>query len=216
MIAMTNTEPKKALYRRAIFLELFTLGYNTLEGLISVLLGVLAGSVALVGFGLDSGIEVLSGFVILWRFTRKERDAQHAQQLERRAVLLIGLSFFVLGAYVGWEVLSKLISQEHAEASWGGIILAIASLIIMPWLAKQKKRTALQLNSRSLASDSTQTSLCAYLSAVLLLGLVLNALLGWWWADPVASWGIVGMMVKEGWENIEVARGRKESCCDSC
>jgi divalent metal cation (Fe/Co/Zn/Cd) transporter len=216
-IQLISPAKRKLLHRRAVRLELFTVGYNTLEGIISVLLGLLAGSVALVGFGLDSAVEVLSGLVILWRFTRKERDAEHAERLERRSVLLVGLSFFVLAAYVGWEAVTKVFGQEQAEASWGGIALAILSLLIMPWLARQKKRTAFQLNSRSLSSDATQTSLCAYLSAVLLVGLVLNALFGWWWADPVVSLGIVGWMVKEGWENIEVARGRKEGgCCDEC
>lgn len=202
------------LRRRALRLEYFTVGYNLLEGIVSVALGLLAGSVALVGFGLDSGVEVLSALVLLWRLTRKEETDEQAERLERRAVLFVGFSFWILAAYIGWEAVSKLVGQERPEASWGGIILAVASLMIMPFLAQQKKKVATQLNSRALAADAVETLACSWLSVVLLGGLLLNAFFGWWWADPVASLGIVLFLLKEGWEGVQVGTGREEiDCC---
>jgi divalent metal cation (Fe/Co/Zn/Cd) transporter len=134
--------------------------------------------------------------------------------LERRAVLLVGISFVLLAAYISWEAVSKLLSQEQPQVSWSGIGLAALSLVVMPLLAARKKRVALQLNSRALAADATETLTCSWLSAVLLGGLLLNALFGWWWADPVASLGIVLFLLKEGWEGIQVGRGKEAlDCC---
>jgi divalent metal cation (Fe/Co/Zn/Cd) transporter len=215
MIQVTSLENTTRLRRQALRLEWFTIGYNVLEGLVALVLGGIASSIALVGFGLDSGVEVLAAVVLLWRLTRKERDEEHAARLERRAVLLVGLSFWVLGTYISWQSIDKLLSGEQPQVSWGGIGLALLSLLVMPWLARQKRKVAVQLDSRALSSESAQTEICAYLSAVLLGGLLLNALFGWWWADPVVSLGIVALMLKEGWENIEVWRGRKECGC-SC
>ncbi len=217
MIQLISPRTQALLRKRALRLEIFTVGYNLLEGIFSILLGVVAASVALISFGLDSGIEVLAALVLLWRLTRKENDAAHARQLERRAVLLVGISFLVLALYIIWEATSKIIGEAEPQTSWGGILLAVSSLIVMPLLAARKKKVAASLKSWSLASEATQTSLCAYLSAVLLGGLLLNALLGWWWADPLASLVIVALMVKEGWDNIQVGLGRKEgSCCSQC
>ncbi len=148
---------RATLQRRALRLEYFTVGYNLLEGIISVGLGIVAGSVALIGFGLDSGVEVLSALVLLWRLTRQAETDEQAERLERRAVLFVGVSFFILAAYVGWQAVDKIISQERPAVSWGGIVLALASVIIMPWLAAQKKKVALIMNSRALLADSTET-----------------------------------------------------------
>jgi divalent metal cation (Fe/Co/Zn/Cd) transporter len=217
MLQVMTSNTRMQLRRKALGLAWFTVVYNFIEGLIAVSLGTVADSIALVGFGLDSGVEVLAALVIVWRFTRIEKDANHAEKLEKRAVLLVGISFFVLAFYIGWQSISKLLVAHEPEASLGGIILAVTSLIVMPVLAAEKRKVAVKLNSRSLASESTQTQMCSYLSAVLLLGLTLNLLFSWWWADPTASLVIVVMMVKEGWENVEVVRGRKEGgCCSSC
>lgn len=217
LVQLTSPKKRTQLKRQAVWLESGTVGYNVLEGIVAVTLGSLASSVALVSFGIDSAVEVMASLVLLWRLTRQEKDAAHAAQLERRAVLLVGISFLVLAIYIAWHSIESLLGGVEASPSWGGIGLAIASLIVMPWLASQKKKVAKQLNSRALSSEANQTSLCAYLSAVLLGGLLLNALFQWWWADPLVSLVIVGMMVKEGWENIEVWRGRKEGgCCASC
>lgn len=212
MIQLVSPSRRKALQKDALKFEFFTIGYNILEGIIAVSLGLYAGSIALLSFGFDSGVEVMASFILVWRLTRHERDAEHTRQLERRAVLLVGISFWILGSFIGWQALEKLITQEAASPSWGGIILAIASIIVMPWLAHRKKKIAAQLESRALSSEANQTSLCAYLSAALLIGLTLNMLFGWWWADPVTSLVIVAVMFKEGYENLEVWRGKKDSC----
>ena len=213
-LAEQKRENPAGLRQTALRLEYFTVGYNFLEGIFSVGLGILASSVALIGFGLDSGIEVLSALVLLWRLTRKEESNEHAERLERRAVLFVGLSFMVLAIYIGWQAIEKLLNQAQPEASWAGIALTFTSLLVMPWLAFRKKKVAAQIKSRALAADATETMACVWLSVVTLGGLLLNALFGWWWADPVASLGIVFFLVKEGWEGIQVGTGREElDCC---
>ncbi len=183
--------------RRAIRLEWFTVAWNALEALVAIVAGVVAGSIALIGFGLDSVIETASGMTLLWRFKQTSLAEEHA---ERRAVRLVALTFFGLAAYVAWEAVHKLATREAPAQSIPGIILAAVSLLVMPVLARGKLRVARELNSRALAADSKETLACAYLSFTLLAGLLANALLGWWWADPAAALGIVFFLVREGLE----------------
>lgn len=184
------------LRRRAASLAYFTIAYNTAEGVIAVLAGLAAGSVALLSFGLDSGIEVLSAVAISWQFAGR---GARAQEREQRTLRLIAVAFAALAAYVVFESLSNLWSGEEADSSAVGIGLAVSSLIVMPLLTVAKRRTGRALGSASVLADSTQTLLCTYLSAVLLVGLVLNAAWGWAWADPVAGLVIAGLAAKEAW-----------------
>lgn len=162
--------------RRGRTLEYLTIGWNSLEAVVAIGAGLIAGSIALVGFGIDSVIESLSGTVLLWRL----RDDERGEQRERLALKLVGISFLALAAYVGFDAVKALIMREPPEASYIGIALAALSLIVMPLLARAKRKVAANLNSRAMKADSRQTDLCAYLSAILLIGLALNALFGWW------------------------------------
>lgn len=185
-------------------LEYVTLGWNLLEAAVAVGAGVLAGSIALVGFGVDSLIESLSGAILLWRLQSHEAD----ERREQLALRLVGASFLVLAAYVAFEAVKSLYLRELPETSIVGIVLAALSLIVMPLLARAKRKVAARLESRALHADSRQTNLCAYLSAILLGGLGLNALVGWWWADPVAALIMVPIIAREG---VEALRG--DDCC---
>ena len=189
-----------SLTKRALRLEWFTVSWNVLEAAVAIAAGVVANSIALVGFGLDSVIETASAVILLWRL---KQTGEAGEAAERRAVRLVGVSFFVLAAYVTWEAVSSLMLRETPQASLPGMILAAASLIVMPLLGRAKLRLAREMGSRALAADSQETMACAYLSATLLGGLLANALLGWWWADPVAALGIVLFLVREGWEAFE-------------
>ncbi len=170
---------RKKLGRRAQLLAGASVSYNLVEAVVAISAGSVAGSVALVGFGLDSVVEVASGLIILWQFRHPLPETR-----ERRALRLIALSFFGLAAYVGFESVRGLLGQHESDTSGIGIGLAIASLIVMPLLSYAQRRTGKALNSNAVVADSTQTLLCTYLSAVLLIGLLLNATLGWYWADP--------------------------------
>jgi divalent metal cation (Fe/Co/Zn/Cd) transporter len=188
-------------------LEYFTIGWNLLEGIISIGAGIGTGSIALVGFGFDSLIEVSSGAALLWRL---HLDApEKRERAERIALKLVGASFLLLAAYVIFDSVKSLVKRESPEASYIGIAIAALSLVVMPLLARAKRRVAVKLSSRALHADSRQTDICTYLSAILLGGLGLNALFGWWWADSIAALVMVPIIVKEG---IEAIRG--ENCCD--
>ena len=188
-----------SLQLKALYLSYFTVGYNLLEALASLLAGYLAGSIALVGFGLDSLVESLSGGVMIWRF-RQHRDLSPAaeERIERQAVKIVGWTFLALGAYVLYESLEKLIYREIPSPSLLGIIIALVSLIVMPGLYWLKYRTGKLLQSRSLMADSKQTLACAWLSLALLVGLGLNYLYGIWQADPLIGLVVVGFLLKEG------------------
>lgn len=175
------------------------------EAGIAITAGIIAGSVALVGFGADSVIESLSGLVLLWRLQSHEVD----ERRERLALRFVGVCFLILAAYVAFDAAHSLMRRETPEASLVGIVLSVASLIIMPLLARAKRRVAARLDSAALAADSRQTDLCAFLSAILLGGLLLNATLGWWWADPVAALIMVPIILNEG---LKALRG--EACTD--
>lgn len=191
-------------------LNVATLAYNLLEGLIAFGAGVFAGSIALVGFGLDSFIEVAASLTALWRL-RAERDPTRREHAERVSLRLIGVLFLALATYVGIDATRALLRQEEPRESTAGIVIAALSVIVMPVLARAKRRVALQLGSGALAAESQQTSLCAYLSAILLAGLILNGVVGWWWADPAAALIMVPIIAREGLEGL---RGR--SACDDC
>ncbi len=199
----TRAERARHLGRR---LEYFTLGWNVLEAVVAIGAGWLAGSIALVGFGVDSLIECTSGAVLLWRLA----SPAHEESRERLAAKLVGASLFLLAAYVCFEALKSLVAGEPPEASIAGIVLSVASLIVMPLLARAKRRVAADLGSHAMVADSRQTDICAYLSAILLGGLTLNALLGWWWADPAAALVMVPIIAREG---LEAWRGE---LCEEC
>lgn len=194
---------RQRLGRRAQLLAGASVTYNVVEAVIAVTAGVVAGSVALVGFGLDSVVEVSSGLVILWQFRHRMPASR-----ERTALRLMAFSFFALAAYVGVESVRALVGGREPDSSTVGIVLAALSLAIMPFLSWAQRRTGRALGSNAVVADGTQTLLCTYLSAVLLVGLVLNATVGWSWADPVAGLVIAAVAVREG-----RAAWRGEGCC---
>jgi len=196
---------RRQLGRRAQLLAAASVGYNLLEALVAITAGIVAGSVALVGFGLDSIVEVSSGLIILWQFRHHMPESR-----ERQALRLMALSFFALAAYVSVESTRSLLGGHEPDGSPVGIALATASLVIMPFLSWAQRRTGRSLGSNAVVADSTQTLLCTYLSAVLLAGLVLNATLGWAWADPIAGLVIAAVAVREG-----LAAWRGEGCACS-
>ncbi|HXH50529.1 MAG TPA: cation transporter [Terriglobia bacterium] len=202
-------EKRRPQLQRGILLEYLTIGWNIIEGFVAVGSGAASGSIALIGFGVDSFIETSSGGILLWRLGA-ERRGNDAEKVERIALKLVGLSFLLLAAYVAFDSIKSLLEREAPERSMVGIAIAALSLIVMPWLAYAKRRTAGRLSSASLHADSRQSALCAWLSAILLGGLLLNALLGWWWADPVAALAMVPIIVNEGREAL------KGQACSDC
>jgi divalent metal cation (Fe/Co/Zn/Cd) transporter len=195
-------EPMRTVaVRRGIKLEYLTVAWNALEAALAIATGVMAGSVALVGFGFESVIEVASGGVLLWRLrTDNQHDAR--ERRETKALRLVGICFLVLAAYIAIEAAESLVSRHAPKTTYLGVAIAVASMVVMPLLARGKRRVAAGLGSRALEADSRQTSICAYLSVILLAGLVLNGWLGWWWSDPVAALGMVPLVVKEGFEGL--------------
>jgi len=196
--------------RRGVLLEWFTIIYNSLEGLIALAAGFLSGSIALVGFGFDSAIEVTSGAALLWRLGG-DASERTRERHEAAALRIVGVCFLVLALYVSYDALQSLVSREAPRRSLPGIVLAAASLIVMPLLSRAKRRVAAHIASAALTADARQTQLCTYLSGILLCGLVLNASLGWWWADPVAALAMVPIIAREGRDAL---RGR--TCCAAC
>jgi divalent metal cation (Fe/Co/Zn/Cd) transporter len=202
MAGGAGTTRTDGLRRRGLALAGLTIAWNMVEAVVAVSAGLVAGSIALVGFGFDSMVEVLSAWVVVWQF-RGELRGGYDEERERRALRLIGVTFFVLAAYVSFEALRDLFFVDsEADESTIGIALAALSLAVMPLLAWAKKRTADELPSPTLRADATETLLCAWLSLALLAGLVLNAAGGWWWADPLAALVIAGLAVHEGLEAI--------------
>jgi len=199
---------RQAVARRGKQLEYFTIAWNSLEGVVAVVAGALAGSISLVGFGIDSFIEVTSGGVLLWRMS-VDADQRKRERREKLSLRIVGVCFLALAAYVGYESISDLVSKKPPEHSIPGIILACVSLVVMPILSRAKKKVGTELGSAAMHADAKQTDFCVYLSAILLLGLVLNAALGWWWADPVSALIMVPLIAKEG---VEAMNG--ETCCD--
>jgi divalent metal cation (Fe/Co/Zn/Cd) transporter len=191
--------------RRARLLALLGIGWHVVEAAIAILAGLAASSIALIGFGADSLVEAFAGFIVLWRFARTRATSEQA---ERRAQQLIAVSFYVIGAYVAIEAIRSLAVGDEPAVSWVGIGLAAFTLATMSPLAIAKARVAEALGSSATKSESRQTMLCAYLSGALLIGLGLNALAGWWWADPVTALLIAIVAVKEGRDSW-----RGDACC---
>jgi divalent metal cation (Fe/Co/Zn/Cd) transporter len=200
---------RTAVVNRGRRLEYFTIAWNTLEGLIAIVAGAFAGSISLVGFGIDSFIEVTSGSVLLWRMSV---DAEvHRRELnEKWALRIVGICFLLLAAYIVYESVLDLRSRRAPEHSIPGIMLACVSLIVMPLLSRAKRKVGRALGSAAMHADAKQTEFCTYLSAILLAGLLLNMLFGLWWADSVAALIMVPIIAKEG---IEGLQGK---ACDEC
>lgn len=211
MLAILPGEGRRRLVTRSRRLNLATLAYNALEGIVAIAAGAAAGSVALIGFGIDSGIELCASGAALWRLSA-DADVTRRAAVERASHRIIGALFMVLALYVSVDAGSALWHGEAPSESPVGIALAAASVIIMPLLARAKRRVGVELGSRALTAEAQQTTLCMYLSAILLAGLVLNAWLGWWWADPVAALAMVPIIAREG---VDGLRGQP-TCDDGC
>ena len=197
---MTGTD---LLYHRASRLAWFTVGYNIVEGLVSIGAGYIAGSIALTGFGFDSFVESFSGGIMIWRLSPRNRGSENDdRRAEELAIRLIGWSFILFAAYVLYESAEKLITADRPDTTFVGIAVALASIIVMPILYKRKMAVGIQLDSRSIIADATETLACMYLSLALLAGLGLNALFGFWWADPAAGLVIAVFLFREGREII--------------
>jgi divalent metal cation (Fe/Co/Zn/Cd) transporter len=192
-VAINAAGPDRVLCTRAgRRVEYLSIAWTSLEAVIGITIGILAGSVALIGFGADSVIEVASSCVLLWRL------AASSDEREKLAHRLVGACFFALAVYIAIDASVDLLKHEAPQATYLGMIYAAACVIVMPALARAKRRVAAQLGSDALHADSHQSDICAYLSVILLAGLALNALLGWWWADPVAALGMLPIIIREG------------------
>ena len=208
----TKSETRREqLVRRALWLAVFTVVWNLAEGAIAISAAALAGSKALIGFGVDSFVESASAAVLIWRLRIEQVDRARAEEAERRALVLIGYAFFGLAVLVGVESVRALLTGARPDTSMIGIVLTAVSLIVMPVLARAKRRIGTELGTRSITADSQQTMACVYLSAIVLVGLSLNALFGWWWADPVAALAVVVFLVNEGREALEA--DHVDDCC---
>ena len=201
---------RRELVRHGRRLEYFTIAWNTVEGLVAVAAGLIAGSISLVGFGIDSFIEVTSGSVLLWRMSVDAR-VRDRERNEKRALKVVGICFLALAAYIAYESATDLWSKRTPEHSILGIILACVSLVVMPMLSRAKRRVGLALGSAAMHADAKQTEFCTYLSAILLAGLLLNAVFRLWWADPAAGLIMVPVIAKEGVEGLQ---GKAcQECC---
>jgi len=197
----TGRNDVKKLYQKGLKLEYITVGYNVLEAIASIIFGGIASSIALIGFGLDSIVESLSGLILIWRLRQHGKISKEKEKrIEKRATRFVAITFFVLGLYVLVEAIRKLVAVEVPEPSLPGIVIAIASLIAMPVLTVQKYRTGKQINSRALVADSKETLACAFLSLALLIGLGANYLFGLWQADPIIGIIIAAFLFHEGWQ----------------
>jgi divalent metal cation (Fe/Co/Zn/Cd) transporter len=202
---------RAAAVARARRLNQFSLAWNVAEGVIAVLAGIAAGSVSLIGFGIDSGIEVSAAVILAWRLHQERRGGCMAEH-DRRATRLIALAFVALAGYVWIDAVGDLAGGTRPEASIPGLVLATVSVILMPWLARAKRALAPALGSQAVSADAQQTSLCALLSAVLIVGVGLNALVGWWWADPVAAL-VIGALALEAGRRVWLAETLADTCC---
>jgi divalent metal cation (Fe/Co/Zn/Cd) transporter len=198
---------RRTLVRQAILLELSIIAYNLAEGAIALVAGVLAGSVVLIGFGLDSAIEVSAALVVVWHLTRSGEEKQ--PHWEQRVAQFVGLTLLLLAVYVLARAILSLATSSEPEESYVGIGLTCASVAVMPLVSRLQYRYALKIDSLALAADSRETMVCTYLSVVTLIGLAANAVAGWWWADPVAALVLVWLIAREGWEVFS----RKELVC---
>jgi divalent metal cation (Fe/Co/Zn/Cd) transporter len=203
----TTLGREEKLHRRGLWLEWLTVAWNFVEAVVGIGVGLAVGSVALVGFGVDSGIEVISAVALLWRLYRAGPNASAEEQgdAERKALYLVAATFF-LAAYILYEAIGALLSGEGPETSGVALVLSVLSILIMPTLAYLKGRTGREMGSRALVADSVETWVCAYLSVALLAAVGLNAAFGWWWADPVGALAMLPVILWQGWETLEEAR----------
>ena len=203
---------RTALVQRGLALNYLTIGYNVVEAIVALGAGLVSSSVALVGFGLDSVIEVLASGAAQWRL-RADLDAGRRERVERTTLRIIGWSFLALAAYVALDSLNALLRHEPPERSVVGLVLLALSAVVMPVLARAKRRVARAMTSRALEADAMQTSLCAFLSVIALAGVALNTALGWWWADPAAALAMVPIITREGIEGVRGASHCADDCC---
>lgn len=208
---ITVTKSRDEAVRKARLLNWFTIGWNSIEGVVAVTAGVVAGSAGLVGFGIDSGIEVSAALILMWRLRRERLDGCR-QDDDSRAQRLIAVSFAALAIYVGFEASRDLIQGSEPSPSVVGVAIAAASLIVMPFIARAKRRLAPTLGSRAAAAEATQTDVCTALSASLLAGLGANLLFGWWWADPVSAMVIAGIAAYVAYQTW-TADSLEDTCC---
>lgn len=208
MTVLLNTS-RRAIAQRGTRLEYFTIAWNSLEAVVAIIAGAIAGSISLVGFGIDSLIEVTSGATLLWRMS-VDADVQKRERNERVSVKVVGVCFMALAVYIAYEAISDLTGGKAPEHSVPGIVLACVSLVVMPILSRAKKRVGGELGSAAMMADAKQTDFCVCLSAILLAGLVLNVAFGWWWADPVAGLIMTPIIAKEGFHGM-----KGDHCCDS-
>jgi cation diffusion facilitator family transporter len=208
MTEALSLDRRRGLHRRALWLEYFTVGWNVIEGVVAIGAGIIAGSVALIGFGVDSSIEVISALGLLWRLRKAGPEATVAEEsgAERRALYVVAATFFLLAAYITYEAGTALLGREEPDRSTVGLVLSVLSLVIMPALAYMKQRTGHQMGSRALVADAAETWVCSYLSLALLAGVGLYALFGWWWADPVGALAMLPVILWQGWETLGEAR----------
>lgn len=207
-MSVLTQERRVTLHARAVRLEYFTISWNVVEAVVAIGAGLLAGSVALVGFGVDSGIEVISAVGLLWRLRKAGPYAEVSEEsaAEKRALHIVAATFFLLAAYITYEAIESLIEREEPLTSPVGIVLSVLSLAIMPGLAWAKQRTGQEMGSRALVADSKETWVCSYLSLALLVGVGLYAIAGWWWADPLAALAMLPVILWQGWETLGEAR----------
>jgi cation diffusion facilitator family transporter len=208
VVAAITTERRAALHRRALWLEYVTVGWNVVEAVVAITAGVIAGSVALIGFGADSAIEVISALGLLWRLRKAGPKAAVNEEsaAEKQTLYVVAVTFFLLALYITWEAAKSLISREEPLTSPVGIILAALSLAVMTALASVKQRVGKEMGSRALVADSKETWVCSYLSLTLLLGVGAYAVFGWWWADPVGALAMLPVILWQGWETLAEAR----------
>ena len=199
---------RRRLHARAVRLEWFTVAWNVIEAVVAIGAGIIAGSVALIGFGVDSGIEVISAIGLLWRLRKAGPDAEVGEEsaAEKRALYVVAATFFLLVVYIAYEAADALLEREEPLTSPVGVVLSILSLTIMPALAFAKQRTGREMGSRALVADSKETWVCSYLSLALLVGVGAYAAFGWWWADPVGALAMLPVIVWQGWETLGEAR----------
>jgi cation diffusion facilitator family transporter len=211
-VAVLTPARRERLHRRGLLLEWFTVAWNVVEAVVAIGVGLVVGSVALVGFGVDSGIEVISAVALLWRLYRAgpNASAEEHGEAERKALYLVAATFFLLAGYITYEAGGALLSGEGPESSAVALALSIVSIVVMPTLAYLKGRTGREMGSRALLADSVETWVCAYLSIALLGAVGLNAAFGWWWADPVGALAMLPVILWQGWETLGEAREEGE------
>lgn len=206
---MTAVAPERRaiLHRRALRLEWFTVSWNVVEAVVAIGAGILASSAALIGFGADSGIEVIAAVGLLWRLYRAGPNAQvvEEQGAERKALYIVAATFFLLAAYIAYEAGTALLEGERPDTSTVGLVLSVLSLLIMPALAYAKSHTGKEMGSQALQADSVETWVCSYLSLALLLGIGAYLAFGWWWADPVGALAMLPVIVWQGWQTFQEA-----------